>query len=212
MQRLKSRFGKGFQVEIKVAEVDDTDDDYISIVRTLLQKVKPDLMIDLENSPISSLAQNITANLTTALSAVRALTNDTSISSLINLTDPSGYVIHKNATSEAGVTIDELAVFCVEELRMKTVRNFITEKYPDAVLRERQDNKARFEVNSEGLKISTLFALIEDSKTNLRFSDYGISQTTLEQVFNLHAAAAETEKQGQHDEDVGRRCFRFRRS
>ena len=37
---------------------------------------------------------------------------------------------------------------------------------------------------------------IEEKKDELNLQDYGISQTTLEQVFNMHAAAEEELKQG----------------
>jgi hypothetical protein len=54
-------------------------------------------------------------------------------------------------------------------------------------------------VSAEGLRISTIFAAVEDNKEELRLPDYGVSQTSLEQVFNMHAAEAEKLKQGRDD-------------
>lgn len=82
---------------------------------------------------------------------------------------------------------------------MKELHSFITERYPDSVLRERQDMKARFEVNSKGVSIAQIFSSIEENKEALRLSDYGVSQTSLEQVFNMHAAEAEKLKHGRMD-------------
>lgn len=39
-----------------------------------------------------------------------------------------------------------------------------------------------------------MFQIIEHHKKTLRLVDYGICQTSLEQVFNTHAAVAEQEK------------------
>jgi hypothetical protein len=62
------------------------------------------------------------------------------------------------------------------------------------VLRERQDTKARYEVSSQGVRISGIFGKIEKNKEVLNLADYGVSQTSLEQVFNMHAAEAERMK------------------
>jgi hypothetical protein len=62
-----------------------------------------------------------------------------------------------------------------------------------------QEAKARYEVGSEGTRISEIFASIEDNKERLMLSDYGVSQTSLEQVFNHFAAKAEELKQGTVD-------------
>ena len=204
-KHLKSRFGKGYQVELKVALVANTDDDYLINLKNLLSSSDVDVNDDNPDF-LTKTSEVTTINLETTLKAVQALTGDESISSKINLTDPTGYLIYKNATSDLGITIDELAAFCSEEIRMKTVIEFISSSYPDSVVRERQDNKVRFEVTSEGLKISSVFELIEGSKTRLRLTDYGISQTTLEQVFNIHAEEAETAKRKEYDRRGKRSC------
>jgi hypothetical protein len=73
---------------------------------------------------------------------------------------------------------------------MKNLNSFIEEKYPESVMRERQDTKARYEVKSKGVKIAIIFADIEDNKEDLKVSEYSVSETSLEQVFNMHAAEA----------------------
>ena len=60
-------------------------------------------------------------------------------------------------------------------------------------------NKVRYEVSSEALKISSVFGIIEEHKDKLQLQDYGVSQTSLEQVFNQFAAKAEERKQGGDD-------------
>jgi hypothetical protein len=82
---------------------------------------------------------------------------------------------------------------------MRQLDRFMSQTFPKNVLRERQETKARYEVDSDGMKISRIFASIEDNKDILRLSDYCVSQTSLEQVFNMHAAEAERCKLHQHD-------------
>jgi hypothetical protein len=54
-------------------------------------------------------------------------------------------------------------------------------------------------VGSTGVRISSIFARIEANKEFLMLADYGVSQTSLEQVFNMHAAEAEKLKLGTND-------------
>uniref|UniRef100_A0A7S2EEV5 ABC transporter domain-containing protein n=1 Tax=Trieres chinensis TaxID=1514140 RepID=A0A7S2EEV5_TRICV len=191
-QRLKSRFGEGFQVETKCKGVTPEDSDYQSILSQLQQELgkSPD-----GDEEITS----IFIKLDQVLEAVKALTGDEFLSSMITEDDPIGYVIHKEASSDVGINLNELAAFCVEELRVKAVIDFFGGTYPGSVLRERQDNKVRYEVGSVGLKISSLFSTIEENKSKLQLSDYGVSQTSLEQVFNMFAAEAEERKQNTVD-------------
>ena len=82
---------------------------------------------------------------------------------------------------------------------MRVLYEFIKTTYPDNVLRERQDSKTRYEVSSENVRIGDIFTAIEQNKDRLMVSEYGVSQTSLEQVFNMHAAEAEKTKQGTND-------------
>ena len=82
---------------------------------------------------------------------------------------------------------------------MIKLSSFIERNHPNSILRERQDNKARYEVSSQNVRISSIFSSIEENKEELKLADYGVSQTSLEQVFNMHAAEAERLKQGRND-------------
>ena len=121
------------------------------------------------------------------------------LTSMINEVDPSGYLIYKEAVSPVGVDVDSLASFATSELRMRNLQTFITTSYPNSALRERQDTKVRYEVSSDGVRIASIFESIEESKESLLVAEYGVSQTSLEQVFNMHAAEAEKLKQGAND-------------
>jgi hypothetical protein len=151
------------------------------------------------NDDVEAPSGEETFNLEEALVALRALSGDDYLSSLVDAENPIGYNVFKNATSVVGVTLDELAAFATSELRMRILQKYVEETFPQSVLRERQDSKTRYEIAAEGVRISKIFASIEENKERLQLSDYGVSQTSLEQVFNMHAAEAEKLKQGRND-------------
>ena len=187
-QHLKNKFGQGYQVELSVKIVEGGDDDY----REVFDKLE-------RLTARSSLAQGVTLHLGECVVALKALTGDDSLSKMISAENCASYTVWKDSISPMGVSLDDLATFAAGELRILALETFVRETFPKYVLRERQDTKARYEVNSEGLRISSIFASIEKSKDDLRLADYGVSQTSLEQVFNMHAAEAEHQKKGRID-------------
>ncbi|OWZ10265.1 ABCA1 lipid exporter, partial [Phytophthora megakarya] len=64
------------------------------------------------------------------------------------------------------------------------------------VVMERQNDFARLKVRSRNneVKLSKMFALVEDVKTKMHIREYSVSQTTLEQIFNSFASQQEEEK------------------
>jgi len=201
-QHLKTRFGKGYQIEMKVQHAADEDDDVQNTLTNILHFLDMEITTpeDTEGSKrlsrreSSRMAANANMKLQHAKLACQNLTGDNSLSEMLDPDNSIGYRIYKSASSLVGVAADDLAAFCVEELRMKSLIDFFNETYSTAILRERQDNKVRFEIGSDGVTISSVFANIEENKARLMLDDYGVSQTSLEQVFNMHAAEAEEAK------------------
>ena len=141
-------------------------------------------------------------NLEKTKQALNEITEDGYLLSLLNENDPNGpgYSVLQQAKSATGVDLEEIAEFAVVELRMRSLYDFVNSNYPGNILRERQDTKARYEVSSKNLRNGEIFAAIEENKDRLMVAEYGVSQTSLEQVFNMHAAEAEKLKQGTTDE------------
>jgi ATP-binding cassette, subfamily A (ABC1), member 3 len=193
-QHLKNKFGQGYQVELKTNIADREDVDYIHNASILAMSVVG--QIDEEAAMEHS---NLTFDQQQAVTALQALTQDNFLAEMVAVDHPTGYGIWKDSTSPAGVSLDTLATFATIELRMNSIANFMVEKFPSHVLRERQDTKARYEVSAVGTRISGIFETIETNKGALQLADYGVSQTSLEQVFNMHAAEAEKLKQGRDD-------------
>lgn len=185
-QHLKTRFGQGFQVEIKTKNVDRTDDDFIEVHSKIIESSGKVAAEAAETGE----AGEILFTMAEALTALKALTDDDSLSSMVSLEHPTGRPIYKSLSSPQGCTSEEIASFAVSETRMANVEKFFGENFEAHVLRERQDNKARYEVSSQGTRISEIFTKIESNKEELVLSDYGVSQTSLEQVFNMHAVSS----------------------
>lgn len=82
---------------------------------------------------------------------------------------------------------------------MKAAMTLVDTSFANAILRERQGRKLRYEIPTKGVSISSVFATIEKYKDEFKIDEYGVSQTSLEQVFNSFAAVAEDEKKNTVD-------------
>ncbi len=213
-QQLKNKFGKGYQIEMKCKLVTKTDPDYVEIVlklgqgrlkgssartATATRSEEEENQVTPSDMGPENKTDDIFYTLDETISALQQLTGDEYLSSVINDQNPVGFNIHKSALSVPGVSLDELAAFATVEMRIRRMAEYIVATYTTTVFRERQDTKVRYEVNSVGIKISNIFASLEANKERLLLDDYGVSQTTLEQVFNMHAAEAEKFKAGTDD-------------
>lgn len=209
-QHLKTRFGQGYQIEIKLSEPANNDADILEILQAMkdfdfTEMTSTNLLGRIISSSAGDLVDSIRSsedkffNLEQAKSLADQLSSDGFLSSKISQTDLAGHHIYKYATSDTGVEAIELAIFFATELRLQKLIAFFQSNYENFKIREQQGTRIRIEVPFNGIKISDLFSSIEDEKESLSIDDYGISQTTLEQVFNMHAAAAEAEKEGTDD-------------
>lgn len=184
-QHLKTKFGRGYQIELRASHPQMGDED---VTRNLyhLGRRKPGVVEDLiERAP-----DEIFFNLHEAQCALQHLTGDNFLSILVTPENQLGYLVHKDASSEPGVTLVHLAHFATTHLRMRNIDRFIRGAYPSAILRENNELKARYEVGSSGLSIAHIFETVERNRHDLQAEDYSVSQTSLEQVFNHHAAEA----------------------
>jgi ATP-binding cassette, subfamily A (ABC1), member 3 len=205
-QHLKSKFGKGFQLEVKVRHVDRDDTDFVHCMDQLVKRYQGSKVptttdedkdkFDIEDSRMDLSTETPAQryfSIDEAKGAVNEISGDDSISNMIDVNDPIGFSIWKEATSSpmGGIDIMTLATFVTCEIRMRRLEAFIDQTFPKNILRERQDLKARYELDCEGSKISNIFSSIEQHRDELHLEDYSVSQTSLEQVFNMHAAEAE---------------------
>ena len=181
-QRLKSKYGRGYQLEFKVAAVVTYDGDYCSVREQLLSLHNADASIfDVEEGPLHE--EDPVFDLLQTKQALLLLPGNMSLSNLVT-DNPFSSGIFKDASSAHGVSLSTLASFVTLELRMKALHSFIVSSYDGAILRERQDMKTRYEIDSNNVVLADIFERIEAHKSQLKLSEYGVSQTSLELVFN----------------------------
>ncbi|KAK7490493.1 hypothetical protein BaRGS_00018279 [Batillaria attramentaria] len=66
---------------------------------------------------------------------------------------------------------------------MDPVIHFINSRFPQAILRERHHNMLQYQLGSDSMSLSQLFAAMEEAKKRFHVEDYSVSQTTLDEVF-----------------------------
>ncbi|XP_017079298.2 phospholipid-transporting ATPase ABCA1-like isoform X2 [Drosophila eugracilis] len=63
------------------------------------------------------------------------------------------------------------------------VRAFVSNNYPQSVLRENTSGLLTFYIPLDGVKWSNIFGMMERNRNQLNVEDYSVSQTTLEEIF-----------------------------
>lgn len=189
-QHLKTKFGQGIQLEMKVKAVNSNDEDYRRNLFALGSQ-KPNLT----NDQIDLFPNRTFFDLREATAALQSLAGDQYLSNMLDPSNPNGAMIYNDACSN-GTQLDHLACFATAELRKRWVEKWVCETFPNRILREVQDLRVRFELPAHDTSIALVFEAIEKSRNALMLDNYGVSQTSLEQVFNTHAAEAEDLKEG----------------
>lgn len=188
-QRLRSRFGHGFQMEIgfRLPTNEETFVKSLGILKLL--KVGDDVL----SAPLPSVMVN-RSMCDQALDAI-----DRSMWKSRIATGDSGSDLNSAFDVNGTIAITTLASWIILEGAVDFFCRFLTSNFGQFVVRERQSNKFRIEIsmkNDDGTsrKLSVLFGLLERNKGELFIQEYSISQTSLEQIFNQFAATQEEEQ------------------
>lgn len=180
-QRLRSRYGLGYQIEI-LMEFPEADE-IAAISENLLKSVKlPAGTGDVTESQM--------------IEAFNALGHG-DLLSRISL-DGTGGDIRVSLNINKVVLVRQLSSWILTELVINTFLDFMKNTYPGFLLREVQGSKVRVEVPSlaqDGTprKLSSLFGIMERNTKALKIREYSIAQTSLEQIFNFFASQQEEE-------------------
>ena len=197
-QKLRSRYGHGYQIEIGMIIPD---------AASLAERVT--MMLQMLNmTPMLDGSENMLARdlISQAFKAGGKGAWETRI-------DPSCTCaeLHQALSATGFVGIKHLASWWILEEAFDSICNFLVVSFGGFVLRERQASKIRVEVSAfyvvvtnekEELQrrrsLASMFGQIElYKKTNSNsIQDYSISQTSLEQIFNQFASQQEEEVVG----------------
>ncbi|KAH7463694.1 ABC transporter A family member 1 [Phytophthora ramorum] len=177
VQHLKSRFGDGLMFDVKLDTPTADEQEY------LLQHVFGNGNAYVTPSELDE--------------KCRAFGN-VELAGRITASHPTGYSLAAAMERDGFIRAEAFCSWCVEETRFDTLNDYLVHAFgPDGVLvMERQNDFARFKIRGSNneIKLSKMFALIENVKADMHIREYSVSQTTLEQIFNSFASQQEEEK------------------
>ena len=100
----------------------------------------------------------------------------------------SGAALHTQLQAEKKILPASLVEWFLITAAGDAIFDFLKEIDPNAKLVEQYFTFYKFQMQkNESTSIGYLFGLIEDNKEKLEISEYSLSQTTLEQIFNMFA-------------------------
>ncbi len=185
-QRLRARYGHGFQIEIGLV---------LPTAEETLSKEKE--LFDLLGKK-TVLASEITVT-KDEVNRMLDSTNKSFWKDRLSHTG-SGSEVVGAIESLGSVSLKVFTAWYIMESYFDSLCQFLHENFSQFFIRERQTNKIRVEIDSmdnKGSKrsLSYMFGVIEKGKKNAYIQEYSISQTSLEQIFNQFASQ-QTEETG----------------
>lgn len=168
-QHLKARFGKGYQLEVRLkSPVLSAMDEFVQ-KWTLPEQIGPDT--------VSQLCGRI---------------GDAQRATWICAGCEEGHVVHSAFERSGRVSAKVFAEWWLLEDVALGLANFLNENFPGNEVVERHDRTLRFRLPPTS-SLADVFRSLEHSRENLCLAEYGISQTSLEQIFNDFAARQKEE-------------------
>lgn len=103
-----------------------------------------------------------------------------------------GYLIYEALVRSGSVTGRTFAEWWLLEDRAVRMGEFLQRRFPGTVALERHDRTLRFRLPA-ACRLAEVFRCLESERAGLSLEDYGISQTSLEQIFNEFASRQQEE-------------------
>lgn len=124
--------------------------------------------------------------------ACRTLGDATWADKIVN-THPTGFTLANQFKRDGYVLAGALAAWWLAELQFEAVALFLQQNLGQTELLERQNDSCWFKLHArsgsdDSLRLANVFERVEAAKTQLGISEYSVSQTTLEQIFNSFAS------------------------
>jgi ATP-binding cassette subfamily A (ABC1) protein 1 len=178
VQHLKSRFGDGLVFDVKLAAP---------------------ALEELHDMMLQHFGAGNTFVTPMELQAKCEAFGDATFAERIVASHPTGYNLAAAMERDGFIRAEAFLSWCVEETRFDALNAFLSEAFglDNVLVIERQNDFCRFKLrgSNDQLKLSKVFALVEDVKSQLNIREYSVSQTTLEQIFNQFASQ-QAEEQG----------------
>eukprot|EP01138_Halocafeteria_seosinensis_P011391 gb/GECG01011634.1/.p1 GENE.gb/GECG01011634.1/~~gb/GECG01011634.1/.p1 ORF type:complete len:2040 (+),score=216.84 gb/GECG01011634.1/:1-6120(+) len=181
VQHLKSRFGKGYLLEAKLRS---PSDEWIRDVHTEVERFcagdeNPD-----EEKHLAITVRN--------LSVLCEFLGDKDRHRMIH-PEGSGWSLATQLNTQAALDVDDFCEWWAVETVAARFNAFVLENFEGAYLVERHGDLLRYKLPELSVPLSKIFGMIEAKKSKLNVATYSLSQTTLEQIFNIFASQQEEE-------------------
>ena len=182
VQHLKGRFGKGYLLEAKLKP--PSEERIETVAQEIERFFRNNRTEPSENQPASISPGN--------LSELCEFLGDSSRYRMIH-PDGAGWVLVSQLKSSGQIDVNDFAEWWAFETIAARFNLFVEQNFEGAYLVERHGDFLRFKLPELSMPLSKMFGLIEDRKSELCVSTYALSQTTLEQIFNIFASQQEEE-------------------
>merc|ERR1711871_568275 len=212
-QRLRTKYGRGYQIEIGMAVPNSTSISKECIqLKQLMTSNGQVAATDENDRETADMDTNVEATLSSE--HINNHFDDIQLSqeNILDIfnklgkvewrdrlkSDDNGADLVTALDSHGYVTLKHLASWTLLEIINDDISTFFTDTFGTFKVHERQPTKLRMEISADlvdGTRrpVSSIFKAIESQKTRLHIQEYAMAQTSLEQIFNHFAAQQEEE-------------------
>ncbi|CAD8172616.1 unnamed protein product [Paramecium pentaurelia] len=176
VQHIKSKFGKGYEIEVKLEKPQKNE------IQLLIQQM------GLENN--SRLDQNTTVDILRKI-------NSSHLEQQITMKG-SGSHIYNDIRKPNRLAVETLAEYVIVEKMGDLLQKFIQQSFGQFEIIEHFQTFYRFRLLGQ-ITVSKLFEGFEQNKKQNRISQYSIKQASIEQIFNNFALQDSQQQQAHED-------------
>ena len=173
IQHLKHRFGKGYLVEVKLQHHNPDGEQAV--------KTESERFLQGEYLPGNRLKE------------LAAHLGDEGRAAMVH-PQGSGWAIAAAIAGSGKVHVDQFAEWWAFETVAARLNAFMKDTFAGASLVERHGEFFRYKLPELHMALSEAFAALNDAKDAMAIATYSLSQTSLEQIFNMFAAQQDEEK------------------
>lgn len=204
-QHLKNRYGNHLELEIKPTEVCSADmENFCRVIRDRLFDVPSHprtLLDDLEVciggvdsiTPVEASIAEISLSKEMIIIIGRWLGNEERIKILISsrpqFDGHFGEQLAEQLHRDGGIPLPVFSEWWLAKEKFSSIDSFILSSFPDATFHGFNGLSVKYQLPCrEGLSLADIFGHLEGNRNQLGISEYSISQSTLETIFNHFAA------------------------
>ena len=180
IQHLKARYGQGYTIDLNL---------------TLpLEQELYDMQREIMASLASQFQQTVlSANVLNDAMIQYLCGADRARYEMIRTCEGSAWIFAQFLQVENGIPLDVFSSWWIQENQAGYVEHFFATSFQSAQLVERHGSHFTYEISKFEIRLSDLFDVLEKSNEQLRITEYSVSDTTLEQIFNRFASQQEEE-------------------